>query len=97
MIRGSCEKRLKRLALYYYVVRVLDKKLKVIPKPKEGTRTVFVRKPNEKSFSTYFNGKGDLNLICGYCETMLCEGINAGQIRNIVLQCPVCNNYNEIP
>jgi hypothetical protein len=75
----------------------LDKKLRVIPKPKEGTRTVLVLKPNPDKPSTVFKGQGDLNLICGYCESILCEGINAGQIRNMVLKCPVCNNYNEIP
>lgn len=75
---------------------LLDKKLKVIPKPKEGTRTVLVLKPNPDKPSTIIKGQGELNLICGYCESVLCESVTTGQIRNIVLKCPVCNNYNEL-
>ena len=73
----------------------MDKKLKVIPKPKEGARTVFLIKPDPDKFAKAFEGKGDLNLLCGYCETVLCEGVNVGQIRNMVFKCPVCNNYND--
>ena len=73
----------------------LDKKLRVIRKPVEGTRTILVKEKNENSFARAFKGKGDLNLLCGYCESVLCEGINIGQIRGIVIKCPVCNNYND--
>jgi uncharacterized ferredoxin-like protein len=73
----------------------LNKKLKIIPKPKEGTRTVLVTKAGQGVI--YFKGNGDTNLICGNCGTILCENINEGQIRNIVLQCPICRLYNDTP
>jgi hypothetical protein len=73
----------------------LDKKLKVIPKPKENTRAVLVLKPDPNKTSTVIKGQGDVNLICGYCESVLCENVNFGQIRNLVVKCPVCNNYND--
>lgn len=73
----------------------MDKKMKVIPKPKEGTRTVFEKKGNNEKIPPFIKGTGDLYLLCGYCETVLCESVNSGQIRGIVFKCPVCNNYND--
>ena len=35
--------------------------------------------------------------ICGICRTMLVENIVHGQVGNIVLKCPKCGAYNEIP
>ncbi len=73
----------------------MDKKLKTIPEPKPNTRTVFktgIGKP-----LPVVKGVGNLNLVCGNCNIVLIEGINEGQIRNIVIQCPICRHYNEIP
>jgi uncharacterized ferredoxin-like protein len=71
----------------------VDKKLKIIPEPKEGTRTVIVR--DVKSKLPYFKGAGNLNLVCGNCGFVLCKKINEGQIRNIVMQCPECGLFND--
>lgn len=73
----------------------MDKKLKIIPKPQEGTRTVLVTKAG--AGLTFFGDEGDLNLVCGNCGAILCEKMKEGQIRNIVLQCPICRLYNDIP
>jgi hypothetical protein len=70
----------------------LDRKLKIIPEPKPNTRTVFVGK-----VLPLIKGVGNLNLLCGNCNAKLIEGIDEGQIRNIVIQCPICKLYNEIP
>lgn len=70
----------------------MDRKLQIIPKPKLGTRTVFTGK-----VLPFIKGGGDLNLLCGNCNAILVKGINEGQIRNIVIQCPICKFYNEIP
>jgi hypothetical protein len=70
----------------------LDKKLKIIPTPQPNTRAVFVGK-----VLPLIKGKGNLNLLCGNCNAKLVEGINEGQINNIVIQCPICKLHNEIP
>lgn len=73
----------------------MDRKLKVIPKPEPNTRTVF--EPKVGKVLPVIKGVGNLNLLCGNCDAVLIEGINEGQIRNIVIHCPICRYYNEIP
>lgn len=70
----------------------MDRKLKIIPKPEPKTRTVFTGK-----VLPFIKGVGNINLLCGNCNAILVKGINEGQIRNIVIQCPICKFYNEIP
>lgn len=65
-------------------------KLNVIPKPPEGTRTVI-----ESKVSPAFKGEGDCDYTCGNCETILAEKVRRGQIKNIVVHCPKCGQYNE--
>ncbi len=65
-------------------------KLKIIPKPSEGTRTVI-----ESKVSPAFKGEGGSDYICGNCGTVLAEKIRRGQIKNIVVYCPKCGQYNE--
>lgn len=69
-------------------------KLSVIPEPAEGTRTVFVIQGQFPAFS----GKGETDLVCGHCGQVLVEGIGADAvIKNVVVKCPKCGDYNEIP
>ena len=68
--------------------------LSVIPKPPEGTRTVYDwDKPDP-----YIKGKGDTDYVCSICGHVLVEGVHEGQIRNMVFRCPnpKCRKYNEI-
>ena len=67
-------------------------KLCIIPKPAEGSRTVIESKVNPA-----FKGEGDSDYVCGNCETILAEKIRRGQIKNIVVRCPKCGQYNEFP
>ena len=67
-------------------------KLATIPKPPEGTRTVI-----ESKVSPAFKGEGDSDYICGNCGAILAEKIRQGQIKNIVMYCPKCGQYNEFP
>lgn len=67
------------------------RQLSVIRKPAEGTRAVF-RKADEEPV---FRGEGDLSFVCGGCRLPLAVGVDAGQIRNVVMQCPRCKAYNE--
>ena len=66
--------------------------LKIIPKPEPETRTVLVGK-----VLPVFKGKGNVDLLCGNCKAILGEDVVRGQIQNIVVQCPICKFYNEIP
>jgi hypothetical protein len=68
--------------------------LKVIPEPAPETKTVLVPKPN---VLPVIKGVGNIDLLCGSCNEILVEGISEGQIRNIVIRCPKCEAYNEIP
>jgi len=68
--------------------------LKIIPAPPEDTRTVFALQGKFPAFK----GQGNTDLVCGHCGQVLVEGIGADAIiKNIVIKCPNCGNYNEIP
>jgi hypothetical protein len=70
----------------------VNKKLGIIPEPKPNTRTVFTCQ-----VLPFIKGVGPLNLLCGNCNAKLVEGMNEGQVRNIVIKCPICKFFNEIP
>lgn len=72
----------------------MDKKLRVIPEPVEGTRTTL--KPAIGKVTPVLKGSGKLNLLCGNCSRKLAEGIEEGWIRDVVIYCPYCGYYNEI-
>jgi len=73
----------------------LDVRLRVISKPKIQTRAVLEPKVGE--ILPVIKGHGNLNFLCGNCGAVLVEGINEGQIRNIVIHCPICRYYNDVP
>jgi hypothetical protein len=73
----------------------LDVRLRVIPKPKPQTRAVLEPKVGE--VLPVIKGYGILNLLCGNCGAVLVKGINEGQIRNMVIHCPICRYYNDVP
>ena len=70
----------------------MEIKLSIIPKPREGSRTVI-----ESNVSPVFKGEGNVDYICGNCGAILAEKVRQGQIRNIVVHCPKCGQYNEFP
>jgi len=67
-------------------------KLKIIPEPSEGTRTVM--KPK---VVPAFKGDGDTDYVCGQCGVVLADKMRQGQVQNIVVRCPKCGKYNEFP
>jgi len=73
----------------------LDVRLRVIPKPKPKTRAVLEPKVGE--VLPVIEGHGSLNLLCGNCGAVLVKGIDEGEIRNMVIHCPICRYYNDIP
>jgi hypothetical protein len=73
----------------------VNKKLRVIPKPKSGSRTLLL--PKEGESLPLVECDADLNLLCGNCGAMLVKGIMENQIKNLVILCPICKLFNEIP
>jgi len=73
----------------------LDVRLRVITKPKPKTRAVLEPKVGE--VLPVIQGHGSLNLLCGNCGAVLVKGIDEGEIRNMVIHCPICRDYNDIP
>lgn len=67
-------------------------KLRVIPPPDEGTRTVF--RTHDKD--ALVKGIELESLVCGNCEFILVENVLAYSQDDVVLQCPSCKSYNEI-
>lgn len=73
--------------------------MKLIPTPIEGTRMVFVKENKDTDIPPFMKGNGSgnncMNLLCGYCGTVLCESIQSGTVTNLVFKCPICNHYND--
>lgn len=67
-------------------------KMRVVPKPKEGTGTVIVKKTKEP----YFAGGGEDSYVCGSCGHILIAKWGKEGISGICLGCPVCGKYNAI-
>jgi hypothetical protein len=70
--------------------------LPLIPESTKNTRAVFHQPPSEKPFP-FFRGSGPADLLCGKCSFRLGQGIGVGQIKDLVLKCPKCSSYNDIP
>ena len=67
----------------------------VIPKPKAGTGTV-LNWSGPKGNVSVIKGEGNDNYICETCKNIICEKVNRGQIKTLVIQCPNCGDYNYI-
>jgi hypothetical protein len=39
---------------------------------------------------------GDTDLVCGNCGHVIAERLEAGQFKNLVLECPYCVHYNLV-
>jgi phage FluMu protein Com len=70
-----------------------------IPEPPEGTRSVLVWSPAHVGpcIEGKGEGKGSSTFRCGGCKRVLAKDIGLEQIQNIVLKCPKCSSYNEMP
>ena len=77
-------------------MRRFSLKLPVIPEPAHGTRSIFVQPVSDRPHP-FFRGSGPAGLLCGQCTFKLAQGLGAGQIQNLVLKCPKCESYNDIP
>jgi hypothetical protein len=68
------------------------RKLRVIPPPDEGTRTIFRTQDKD----ALVKGIEMESLVCDNCEFVLVENVLAYNQDDVVLQCPSCKSYNEI-
>ena len=57
---------------------------------------VVIRGTGEK-VPPLFEGKGNINGNCGKCGTPLVKNIWNYSISNIVIECPKCKSFDEIP
>ncbi|AKG52713.1 hypothetical protein DGWBC_0020 [Dehalogenimonas sp. WBC-2] len=60
------------------------------PAPKTR-RTIFTGKT-----VPIFKGDGEINVLCGSCKAVLCQGLTNNKVDNIVIKCPVCQGFNEV-
>lgn len=72
----------------------VKKPLKIIPEPEPNTRRVFML----QGLFPAFRGQGNVDLVCGKCGQILVEGAGSGlTISDVVIRCPKCRAFNEIP
>ena len=69
------------------------RKMKVIPEPGVGNRTIVLPTPARMPV---MRGSGDVSHACGECGARLIENISAGQLQGIVIRCPECGTFNEL-
>lgn len=70
--------------------------LTVIPEPEPNTRAVLVIQGDLPAF----RGEGNVDFICGNkeCGQILVESVGRGiWMKNLVIRCPKCKSFNEIP
>ena len=71
-----------------------DIKLRVVSKPVEGSRLLLETEAGGSP--TIIEGQGNINLLCGNCSAILAEGIESGQLQDVVLHCAACGSYNDV-
>lgn len=70
------------------------RRMKVIPEPQQGTRSVLV---SDGLKGAYIKGKGPLSYTCGSCGRTLLRNVEYKQVQHLVIKCPDCSAFNEIP
>lgn len=68
--------------------------MEVIAEPKPGTASVFIT--DQPSGFVYMHGQGSVDFVCGACEGIICEGMERGQLVQLVFRCPNCKSYNRV-
>ena len=69
----------------------MDMQARIVSKPIKGTKTLIV-----PATLPAIKGKGEINCLCGRCNAKIAEKVYKEQIRNVVIRCLICGNYNEI-
>jgi DNA-directed RNA polymerase subunit RPC12/RpoP len=66
--------------------------LKIIRKPGANTRTVLMR-----ASAPVLTGRGTTTYLCGACGLTLVKHTGRRQLHELVIKCPGCGSYNEVP
>jgi hypothetical protein len=76
----------------------LQIRMRVIPKPAAGTRTVLVQAGPDDGADCrpMFTGPSDVDQLCGTCGRILVQGVPLGQLRSTVLRCRRCGSCNDL-
>ena len=69
-------------------------KVKVLASPPNGAGVVNLPDGFKGPFIA---GKGDTTYACGQCNKVLLKNMTPGQIQNMVVRCPSCGGYADIP
>ena len=72
---------------------------KIVSKPERNTKTVIGGGENYGERPLFVGqGTGFRRYSCGHCKLILVDNVgeNIGLV-NIVLKCPGCQSYNELP
>lgn len=85
--------RIYRLLHGVRTVRAMKFALRVIPKPAEDSRTVFITSSHEAGFLFFRGDREGVTHICGKCGRALMKGVDPGQVQDCVLRCPACGSY----
>ena len=80
----------------YYLEEI---RCKIVPKPERNTKTIIGGGENYGERPLFVGqGTGFRRYSCGHCKLILVDNVgeNIGLV-NIVLKCPGCQSYNELP
>jgi hypothetical protein len=70
-------------------------RMKVIPEPARGKRSVMVAPRSDASYR-FYRGGSDVDLLCGQCDRELVNGLqDAIQLQSVVIKCPGCGAFND--
>jgi DNA-directed RNA polymerase subunit RPC12/RpoP len=64
------------------------------PPPNPKGVTVLVTEGGDKTRSVFVGG-GTFNYLCAKCDHPIGVNLEERQIRNLVIQCPACGQYND--
>ena len=71
----------------------MKERLKTVEKPSPRVRAVIF----SKGKFPIIEGKGNIDFLCGNCQTILAKNVWRLTLINIVTKCPSCGTYNEFP
>jgi hypothetical protein len=64
--------------------------------PDPTTTTILVAPDDSDPDFLFVRGAGHVRLMCGGCSRALAQGLaSAGDVSQIVFQCPGCQRYNR--
>jgi len=75
--------------------KIKELRLSIIEVPKPLSK-VIIQSQNGEVYP-FFQGHGNINYLCGNCNTVLAKHIWNLSISNIVILCPSCQFFNEFP